>query len=184
MIQISMLPRLIRLRKLIQRYLIPCSFKQIKLDFLSTSLASPRQVIFTSPAKLLIMNLRIHLLALAGLFTTRASSIQIAPNVHGCTVESTKGDISNIRIYYQDADTSLVEILPSFPASNGYTYGAFILARGVAKVNTPLACTAFYNDDGGFAQVCLLSFLLIHNTSLVLLSAISFRLSGDLCAFG
>lgn len=55
-----------------------------------------------------------------------------------------------VRTYYQAANGSVIEIIPNFPATLGYTSSVLIPA-GVAKTNTPLAAISW----GSFDEVTL-----------------------------
>ncbi|TGO85125.1 hypothetical protein BPOR_0428g00030 [Botrytis porri] len=83
--------------------------------------------------------------AIAALLTIQAAAVPITVNplAHGASVESSTGAV---RTYYQANDGSIVEIIPNFPATLGYT-SSVIVAAGVAKANTPLAAIAWGSFD-------------------------------------
>jgi len=99
------------------------------------------------------MHLSLNILVLA--FSTLTTALSISPNQQGCVIE-TPGDPGglNMRIFIQQPDTSIVEVLPRDPNSPSAGYDSIqALAPGRARSNTPLACTAFYDSNGFISQV-------------------------------
>ncbi|KAF8853990.1 hypothetical protein BDZ45DRAFT_729108 [Acephala macrosclerotiorum] len=82
-------------------------------------------------------------------FSTANSPIILTPGRHGAAVEV---DQQDVRVYYQDADSSIKEIGPSFPPGSGYIGPGVIVPAGVARNNTPITAVVL-ESNGTFGEI-------------------------------